>query len=366
MIRDTLSYCYRNLLGKPTKRRIVVFESDDWGSVRIRSKKDSRELNDSGIKFSSHFDKYDALESDDDLDALFSVLSKYKDKNGNHPVFTSLCVVANPDFAEIRANDFTSYEYELFTETCKRYEDHDRVYELWQQGVREHLFVPQFHGREHINPQRWLRILSSGEPALLKMFNHESFGIGLGYNGAKIPEYLGGFNPEKREDIPFIANSIKEGLSHFSQLLGYAPKYFVPCTDPASPYFESVLKENGIEYVSSGRIQTVRNGDGVYRQINWLGKKNQFGQKYITRNCFFEPSADVAYDWVGSTMKEMEVAFMFHKPAIICTHRVNYVGFIDESNRQNGLAKLEQLLSAITKRWPDVEFMTTPEMAELI
>lgn len=90
------------------------------------------------------------------------------------------------------------------------------------------------------------------------------------------------------------------------------------------------------------------------------------GLCYLTRNVFFEPSYNENNNCVDDTMKEIEIAFRWRKPAIISSHRVNYVGRIDENNRANGLNQLNLLLKAILKKWPDVEFMSTNELGVLI
>lgn len=54
------------------------------------------------------------------------------------------------------------------------------------------------------------------------------------------------------------------------------------------------------------------------------------------------------------------------KPAIICSHRVNYVGFIDEHNRDRSLKMLGRLLGKILLKWPEVEFMTSNNLADII
>lgn len=62
----------------------------------------------------------------------------------------------------------------------------------------------------------------------------------------------------------------------------------------------------------------------IKKNIRFLGQKNRLGQIYLTRNCFFEPSSmesPANTDWVGSCLKEMEVAFLWHKPATISSHQ---------------------------------------------
>ena len=111
-------------------------------------------------------------------------------------------------------------------------------------------------------------------------------------------------------------------------------------------------------------------GDGKFKKnYRYIGLKNSYGQRYITRNCFFEPSGmklSSNTDWVNNCLKEVETAFRWGKPAIISTHRVNYTGFLSPQNRANGLKQLHNLLNKIIKRWPSVEFLTSVELGHLI
>jgi hypothetical protein len=68
-------------------------------------------------------------------------------------------------------------------------------------------------------------------------------------------------------------------------------------------------------------------------------------------------------DWVSFTMKQIEAAFFWGKPAIISSHRVNFCGHIDPKNREKGITYLKNLLKQIQKKWPDVEFVGVDEIA---
>jgi len=111
-------------------------------------------------------------------------------------------------------------------------------------------------------------------------------------------------------------------------------------------------------------------GNGRYKKhFRYLGKKGKSGLMYMTRNAFFEPGSwehPASKDWVNDCLKEIEIAFRWQKPAIISSHRVNYIGWLNPKNRSNGLQKLDELLKKIIKAWPDVEFMTTTELGNLI
>ena len=105
-----------NIPGWITRKRIIVFESDDWGSIRMPSRNVFDILVKAGVDLisgdSHRYNLYDSLATSDDLAALFETLKSVKDKNGNPCVFTPISLVANPDFEKIKLsglkNIFTS------------------------------------------------------------------------------------------------------------------------------------------------------------------------------------------------------------------------------------------------------------------
>ena len=100
----------QNLPGWRTERKIVVIESDDWGSIRMPSRKVFEELKKDGYRVDNDpFMKYDNLASEDDLSGFFEVLTSVKDSKGRPAIITANTIVANPDFARIEETGFLSY-----------------------------------------------------------------------------------------------------------------------------------------------------------------------------------------------------------------------------------------------------------------
>lgn len=362
-----------NIPGWCTKRHIVVIESDDWGSIRMSSIEAFNRLKAAGIPVdTNHYNINDSLECNQDLEDLFSVLCQYKDSTGRNPVMTGVNVVSNPNLEKIKESDYSEYYYEPYTETCQHYPDHDKVYKLWKKGIEERLFVPVFHGREHLNVQRWLRSLRSGNESILLAFDCGVTGIGKGIDKKELPDYQAAFDLDTIEDLPYMKEVLSSGLSLFEKLYGYKARYFVPTNGPFNNTLEKDLLEGGVKYINTGKKQQEPLGNGQYKiNTRFIGDKNQFGQIYLTRNCFFEPASTgyevpANHDWIHSCMKEIEIAFRWHKPATISSHRVNYIGYLHPENRERGLRALGQLLSEIIKRWPDVEFMTSVELGDVI
>jgi len=362
-IRRNLS----NLFGWKTNRKIVVIESDDWGSVRTKSKVAYQKMVEGGLDLNaSNFTMFDALESNSDLESLFQVLRRHKDSTGRHPVLTPMCVVANPDFEKIKESNFESYYYEPFTETCNKYPENDRVHALWLQGIKERLFVPQLHGREHLNPKRWLDALKAGNEGLHLAFDNGSFGASY-YKGQGLPEHLAAFDPEQTSDIQALHHVISDAGKLFEEICGYKPKHFIASNRPEPRELEKTFKEIGVKYLTRNKLQRYPLGGGKFeKQFNWLGKKNGLGQIYLTRNASFEPSDPNVHNVVESCLNDIRIAFKWSKPAVISSHRVNYIGVIDQINRERGLNKLDELLIRILQQWPEAEFLTSAELGDFI
>lgn len=359
-----------NLPGWNTNRKVVVIESDDWGSVYMPDRKSLDVLKSKGIPLSSHYLNNDTLESNDDMELLFEILWKHKDSTGRNVVFTGVNVVANPDFEKIKANGFTKYEYELFVQTAKRFNESSCIHELWKRGINERLMVPVFHGREHLNVQRWMRLLQHGDESVRVAFDYGVSTLSKGVNNERLPDLRAAFDIDNLNEIDYLKEVFRTGMDSFEQLFGYRSTFFIPTNGPFNNSLEELTASEGIKYIGTGKVQREPLGNGQYKKhFRYIGKQNRFGQIYLTRNCFFEPNSweqSRNWDWVGSCLKEIDIAFKCHKPATISSHRVNYMGTINPENRANGLRKLDELLSQIIKRWPDVEFMTSMELGDLI
>jgi hypothetical protein len=363
----------RNLAAIPgwrTKRKIVIFESDDWGSIRMPSITVFNKLEKLGLDLRSldaeRFNLNDSLETSIDLEMLFSILTGVKDKNGNYPVFTPLIIVANPDFEKIKLSDYREYHYESVIETFKKYPGCENSYTLWLDGIRNKIFIPQSHGREHLNISSWLGAMRLEDRNTYLAFNERMWGFvpdqikwpGLDFQAA--------FLLLDPKEIEVQKKVIEEGLDLFEKILGYRAEYFVPPNGHFNNILNKSLSENGIRFRCVGQIQPETIGFGRFRKtLNWLGKNDRNYITYINRNCSFEPSIS-SENSIDSCLKEISIAFNWHKPAIISTHRVNYIGALRPDNRDNGLRKLMGLLKRIIKLWPDVEFMSTNELGKFM
>ena len=361
----------QNVFGWRTERKIVVIESDDWGSIRMPSKEVYELMRKAGLRVDEDpYNKYDSFSSEEDLTKLLEILSAFKDKNGNSPVITANCVMVNPDFDKIRASNFQEYHFELFTETFKRYPKHTNSFKLLQEGIAKKLFYPQFHGREHVNVNRWMKALKENSKDTRLAFDNRLFGISVNSNKESRSHYMAALDFDSEEELNNLKLIVKEGLNLFEQVYGFRSASFIaPCYTWNSS-LETLLYDSGVKYLKGNFIQAEpahTAGKIKYkRHYHYLGQQINNQQYYLIRNCFFEPSQKENYDWVTYCIKGIDNAFRWHKPASISIHRLNFIGFIDHSNRDRNLPMLKTLLSEILKRYPDVEFMSSAQLGDLI
>lgn len=348
--------------GWKTDRKIIVIESDDWGSIRMPDREVYEKCVQHGFRVDkSHYNKYDSLASNQDFEHLYSVLSKYKDRNNNSPVITANTLVANPDFESIKANRFSRYYYERFTDTIDRYDNCSVA--AWNEGMDQGIFYPQLHGREHLNIARWMEHLQSPSKEMLFAFNNCLIGLGPSITNNKLPSFVQAFDQPHYLADNSIEVILKDAVSIFEDVFGYQSKSFIAPNYIWNKRIEDVLANLNVKYLQGGMVQKINSKKNIY---HYLGQENSFGQLYLTRNVIYEPSSDLKKDWNSLALKQIKRAFKLNKPAIICMHRVNFIGSIFEKNRINNLKLFNGLLSQIVQIWPEIEFMNTAQLGDLI
>jgi hypothetical protein len=349
----------KNIPGWRTRKKILVIECDDWGSIRMPSRKVFELLINKGLNIDTgRFNRYDTLESAEDLELLYDTLRSVRDLKDGPAVFTAVTNMANPDFNRIRSGGFSEYFYEPFTDTLKKYYPDSNVFQIWCNGIKEGLFIPELHGREHISTQLWMDMLRSGNEDLMIAFDQGFVSLDIKGVSAPVREFRAEFYFNSDSQKPFLDRSIMESVSLFMNIFGRVPLIFVPANGIFHPDFDRVVSGAGVRflYVSNIMPYPVDGGKMKYR---WFisGQSGRDGLTYYTRNCAFEPT-DEQYKGIGTVLKQIEAAFRWGKPASISTHRVNFVGGISEANREKGLYELKKLLKAIIQNWPEVEFMS--------
>lgn len=347
--------------GWKTDRKIVIIESDDWGGIRMPDRETYEKCLKTGIRVNnSHYNKYDTLASNEDFEHLYNTLSKHKDRKNHSPVITANTIVANPDFDKIKNSNFEEYYYESFTETMKRYKN--RSFSSWKEGIDNGLFYPQLHGREHLNIERWLRHLKNPSKELTFAFENNLIGLGPSITNDSNPSFVQAFDQDFYLESQPLNKILIDACELFEKIFGYNSKSFIAPNYIWNDEVEKQLSTLGIEYFQGNNYHK-KSEKLIY---HYLGQRNIHKQIYLIRNVIYEPSSDKNKNWNELALKQIETAFKFNNPAVICMHRVNFIGSIFEENRNKNLKLLDQLLVDMLKCWPEIEFMNSVNLGELI
>ena len=359
---------YTNLRGWKTQRKLLVIESDDWGAIRMPGPKTYEQLLKVGIPVdSSPYDRLDCLENRDDFQALMNVIDAHRGASGRPAIFTFNTVMGNPRFDAIEAEDFRRFHHQHLFDSYQQYNGEDMEPD-WRAAMESKLIQPQFHAREHLNVPLWMRDLQAGQTEARIAFNHNFYGLTTKTSSPRQVNYLAAYWTESNAELDAARERLRHGLSLFRQTFGFGSETFIPCNYVFPDELQPLMTEHGVRLIQGQRGQFVPDPNGGKGRIRRspTGQKSGVGLRYSVRNVKFEPFEDESVDWVGRALKEIAQAFALKTPAIISSHRVNYVGGMSITHRDKCLGLLDQLLASIRSRWPEAEFISTDQLLSLM
>lgn len=353
----------KNAIGWKTNRKLLAFAVDDYGNVRMNSKQARDALEKSGVPLQGRFDYLDALDTKDDLEMLYEVLTSVKDKNGNAAIFTTYALPCNVDFEKVL--EFRDgYHYETLDRTYQRLTaDQPSAYEgtwgMLREGISSNLLCPQFHGREHLNIEVFEGHLRDGHAALIKNLLHKSMAGIPRHSDFPFIDYTEAFAFNNVEVLDKHQAILKDGIERFEQVYGFFSSSITPPAQQLHPDLFPYLTSLGVKSLDKPLQKKRHLGEGEYKfEVNWSGKRRKHEAVTVVRNVVFEPNEPGSLDWVEFAFRQVKTAFFWHKPAIISSHRVNFCGHIDPLNRDSGLKALRLLLKRVVLEFPEVEFVS--------
>lgn len=367
-IKGNLRFLYTQLKGFKSKRKIVVIESDDWGSEYVPSVKSREYLESKGISMAGnpHL-RVDTLEKAEDMYALYEALQEIRNKYPEKkPSITCNFVMTNPDYNKIKESGYEEYHYEPFTETYLTKNGDDKTWDAVQEGLDNKLIMSQFHGREHINVLEWLRLLKEGQKEFIEAFKVGCYTVNSSTLGRKRGNLLSAFDFYEENAKKITLNSIEEGMDLFNDLFGFnsisavAPRYVW------NDDVEKILSKRGVKSMQTSINQLEPNVNGFKKILHYTGEMGNNNIFYTVRNAHFEPAYNETTGWIKQVMGKAKIAFLTDTPLIISTHRLNFVSGLEEKNRSKNLSLLKQLLEQLIKEYPDVEFLNSTELTSII
>ena len=358
-----------NLRGWKTRRKLLVIESDDWGAIRMPGPEAWTRLLKAGIRVDrSRYDSLDCLENRDDFQALMNVIEAHRDANGRPAIFTFNTVMGNPDFEAIERGSFEHFHHQHLFESYRHYHGQDLEAD-WRKAMDARLIRPQFHSREHLNSPLWMSDLQTGHEETRLAFRHGFYGLKTRTGSPRQENYLAAYWPDSSEHLADITEILDDGLSQFRHTFGFDSATFVGCNYVWPEAIEVQLAERGVMLFQTQRGHRQPDpysGGSIRVRRHYTGQTNRYGQRYAVRNVLFEPYLEEENDSTNRALAEICQSFRLNRPAVVCSHRINYVGGMNRKHRDRSLTELDRLLTGVRHRWPDVEFVTSEMLLGLM
>lgn len=340
-------------------KKVVIFASDDWGMLGIRDLEGFERLKAKGYKLEQRDCDYYSLELPEDMEALYSVLSKHRDSFGLPPIFTCNFIVARPDYEKIIKTGFREFHYlDLSQGVTGLWKNRDELFNTYKEGIKRGLVYPGYHGLCHFNYEAWLAALRNGEPDLQDCVKEHMSYIPSLRRDLFNYEYLAKVNPITFLSLSAQEEKIKKGVAVFKQIFGFSPVFTIAPKCIWNCDTEKLWHKYSIKYIGAGN----RRAGVASLPHHRLGERNQWGMIYLIRNVNFEPIRNNACQ---DAFIEIDFLFKAQQPAIIETHCINYLSSI-KNFRDKSLERLDQLLYLIEEKYPEVIYLSSQQFGHIL
>jgi len=303
----------------------------------------------------------DCIETPHDITALEQVLARHVSSTGSSPKFTANFVMANPDFETIEGSGFQSYHYTPYFEEQSLF-DGPALAAAWSGAIGRGSFGPQLHCREHVKWWTWMEDLRRKGTDATATFDLRMCGVPRVCSGTQTSYFQPIYVEDNyiRSNPQAMADTVLEGAGLFEAHFGRKSETTIAPVAFWNDGIEALWNEAAIKGIQSPWLQSLKTDDKLSHIPRYLGQTNRHGQTYLLRNCTFEPrKRSLGFD---RCFADVSRAFRFRKPAVISTHRVNYVGSVEPSGAAQAREELDRLIQSILTRWPETEFLTSDEL----
>ena len=320
--------------------KVVVLESDDWGLCAWSADSQAHRVlagtpafrSPAGLRYGGS-----TLESAADLRALAGSLREFRGADGFPPVWQANMVVAAPDYDRIRPPLFEEAEVPLVAypnapSRWRRPGAWDEVQKLREEG----LWWPELHGLHHLPEHTWITALRRNTDDARRAFDQHSFVCAA-------VEASGEYDPA--EPRPARLSRLTRAIELFTHLVGRAPWSFCPPDYRWDDSIEHEAVRRGIK-VLQGKAE--QHGASLPRlrrlwlRRAWPGTYDRC--LHMPPRIAFEPRQATLRVGVEAAHRAARDCWNRGQPAVISSHRVNYV-HLEAGWSDDGRARLRDLLA---------------------
>lgn len=325
--RPLLAYWREPVLRCP----VVILESDDWGAGPTEQAAALRHLRE--------------------------ILSAIKDE-AEHPAVMTLGVVLGVvDTVLMKADQNAGYHRRDLT--CS---DYAEILAELRAGFDSDVFAPQLHGLEHYWPAALLRVARNDSRVRDWLSADEQ-------RTEALPDALqsrwidGAQLPSRALVAEEVEVAVSEEAVLFEKLFCQLPRVAVPNTFVWTADVEQAWAAVGVRFVVTPGVRYgSRDQEGrlVGDHTGLLnGQQSAEGITYVVRDVYFEPTRGHTPQ---QAVAEICARTAMGRPALVETHRFNYLGAQAEAN----FAALQALLDLVLLQLPHLRFMSTQTLGEAL
>jgi hypothetical protein len=347
------------------RARAVVFESDDWGLCGFVPDREALKGLDrerlAGRLIESYWET--TLEDSTTVAVLSRLLASHRGTDGLPPALQANYILCSleylPGGEQAGPGEGAWRDHDL--------PDLPAAYArpgLWEAvaaGRRLGVWRPELHGAYHYDPERRRMSVAADEEAR----RAAAQGV-LPFPGSDRAWELG---PWRGEAV--LATELEHSLAVFQHLFGRPPVSVMAPDYVWDSACERRWVARGLRVIQGKREQRdpQRRGGRLRQRLEKVLERawariRYPDRTYLERNCRFEPvqSAD-AESAATRCLEEIRDAWRRGEPAVVETHRLNFV-HLDPAEREQGQAALAELLRALDAV-SGVHYLIDAELAQL-
>ena len=313
-------------------RPVLIIESDDWGA----GPPDQSEA----------------------LGTIAQLLAGFKDCDGRHPVMTLGIVLASADGERITATG--SYQRQLISTGT-----HGSLLETIGNGVEAGVFDIQLHGLEHFWPSALMEASQCDETVRVWL-QRAPLSLTEDLPSSLQSRWVNAVSlPAEPLNDKEVLQAVQEETAGFEAIFGDVPGVAVPPTFIWNECVEKAWAAGGVDVVvTPGRRYESRDYDGQPSDAGdpvYNGQLTDIGIVYMVRNSYFEPSIG---HMAEQAMAALDFKTRLGQPALLETHRFNFLGSIDKKNRS--VEELKRFLEQALVTYPNLAFISTGKLAKIL
>jgi hypothetical protein len=337
-------------------RPLVLLQSDDWGRVGVRDVEGREELRAAGLNLGERpYDLY-SLETAEDVYELTEVMSSLRDSVGQSPRLEMNFVVGNVDFPASAATGFHSIALKPLAEGLPGRWTRPGLYDAYRAGIQARVLQPALHGTTHFCQRAVAQALSHDDERgelIRTLWKSETPYIHwrmpwVGY------EY---WDPEKAPAERFIPEADQERWIAWAAT-AYRKFFGEVAVSACAPGYRAEATTHRL-WRKLG-IRVAQNGPGTKRAPHW----DEHGLLHTYRSLDFEPALNPELRW-EDCVKNAATWLTRGLPLIVSVHSINFHSTL-VSNRQKTLPMLRELLGALKRSYPDLLYVNSRQLLEIV